>query len=175
MDRMPKPGEFYRHFKNKLYQILAVARHTETGEELVVYQALYGDFRIFARPLPMFLEPVDREKYPDADQYYRFEQVAFVTDPQEENCKGYGMDPAGNPARQEMNPWLERFLDAEGYSQQLQVLSQMLGKVGQQELDSIYLALDISMPAKAGDVDAQLRGIMKHLETRRRYDGSRLR
>jgi len=50
-----------------------------------------------------------------------------------------------------------------------------LGKVGQQELDSIYLALDISMPAKAGDVDAQLRGIMKHLETRRRYDCSRLR
>lgn len=72
---LPQAGEIYRHFEGKEYKIIALARHTETEEWLVVYQALYGEFGIFARPLSMFMSPVDLKKYPQATQQFRFEKL----------------------------------------------------------------------------------------------------
>ncbi len=69
-------GHVYRHFKGGLYRVEGVAKHSETLEEYVVYRKLYDDHSLWIRPKEMFLSPVDKEKYPDAMQEYRFEEVS---------------------------------------------------------------------------------------------------
>ena len=90
-DRALFPGDIVSHFKRDfvtdeergrgayLYKIICVAHHTEANEgeddRMVVYQAMYGDFLTYVRPYGMFMSEVDRDKYPDAKQRYRFEKV----------------------------------------------------------------------------------------------------
>ena len=71
METRMKPGDVVRHFKGNRYQIL----YSETQEDVVVYRALYGERGVWVRPMGMFFSPVDKVKYPDVKQVYRFERV----------------------------------------------------------------------------------------------------
>lgn len=78
--REVKKGKVYRHFKGKKYKVLAIAYDSETNNDenmrkLVVYEALYGDHKIWVRDYDMFLSKVDKEKYPEVKQEYRFEEI----------------------------------------------------------------------------------------------------
>ena len=86
-DRKLHAGDIVQHFKREtlskkdrdknkyLYKIVGIAKHTETEETVVVYQSLYGDFEMYVRPYDMFMGEVDKKKYPDIKQTYRFEKV----------------------------------------------------------------------------------------------------
>ena len=75
LERKIKIKGVYRHFKGNYYLVEDVAIYSEDLSEYVVYRALYGDGKLYIRPLDMFLSKVDKEKYPDVEQVYRFEEV----------------------------------------------------------------------------------------------------
>lgn len=71
--RNVKPRSLYRHFKGNLYYVIDVALDSETQTEMVVYQALYGDNKLWVRSKTMFLSEVDEGKENPTGQKYRFE------------------------------------------------------------------------------------------------------
>ena len=129
---------------------------------MVVYQALYGTFGMYVRPLEMFMSPVDREKYPDADQEYRFERVWPENDPVR---TAWQERKQGETDKEEElpGPWLERFLDALRPEDKLAVLKQMEGKATKRELDCMFMAMDLKQ------------ALRRYVQLLRRYDGTRLR
>lgn len=72
MDRLKING-IYRHFKGDYYLLIDIAIHSETKEKYVVYRGLYGNNELYIRPFDMFFSEVDKEKYPEVKQQYRFE------------------------------------------------------------------------------------------------------
>lgn len=170
MERVVRAGEFYRHFKNKLYQIIAVAVHSETNEKMVVYQALYGNYGIYVRPYAMFVSEVDHKKYPDVVQKYRFERV----EPEMMSAQGQETYPdAVWEAEQTVNPHLLDFLDADSFEEQMECLERLAETASQSELDSIYLAMD--MKPTTGTVLEQIENIKRCLSMQHHFDGRRLR
>ena len=185
---IPRPGEFYRHFKNRLYQVIAVAYDAETEQQVVVYQALYGDYRVWVRPMENFLSRTDREKYPEASQKWRFERVQPAeAAPRQEAAPALKEGPAQavsgpeGPAQavsaaedsRTGTQVLLAFLDAETREEKKAALVSGMDRLTQRELDSIYMALD--MPAQDGDVRAQVSGILSWMKTQERYESRRLR
>ena len=196
MNQIPQAGEIYQHFKGKLYRIVALATHTETGEQLVIYQALYGEFQVFARPLSMFLEKVDAKKYPDAAGKDRFMRIPMaeaaavsrpVAAPSENPVEPrLAAMPSENPVEPrpaaassespvepQPDPGLLAFLDADSYEEKLEVFATLEGKADLHMLNAIAASLDLEL--SEGSLEEQYDTLKSCLMTLERYECNRLR
>lgn len=152
----PRAQEIYRHFKGTLYRIVDVAEHTETGEALVIYTAAEGNGKVYARPLDMFMSPVDREKYPSANQQNRFERVN---------------DNAANEPL--IDPKVDEFLMADTYEQRLEILSSLHSRITDDMLTTMSISCDIALDD--GSVEEKYESLKKALITLEKFECNRLR
>ena len=174
--RRPATGEIYRHFKGKLYQIVAIATHSETREELVIYQALYGAYKVYARPLAMFVSEVDHEKYPAAEQKYRFEKVKLQEEAPEQQKTEAGVTEAAPDAvesEEQANPFLLRFLDADTYEEKYKILNEMENDITDRLINDFSVVLDVVIPE--GDLTGRYIQLKQCVATMCRYETTRLR
>lgn len=200
MERVPKNGEIYRHFKNKLYQIIGIATHSETKEPLVIYQALYGGFGMYARPLAMFVSEVDHNKYPDVKQKYRFTRVEMNADgtwhcveeedntgiveirsdsenaaEQQSDLKNVAKQQeigiqAENPDEERPDPKLMEYLDAETFDEKYNVLVSMRDCITDKLVDDIAVVMDVVIPE--GDLMNRYDALKMALRTKQKYESA---
>ena len=186
-------GGFYRHFKNKLYQVKGTAIHSETKEKMVIYQGLYGSYEMYVRPYDMFLSEVDHIKYPDVVQKYRFELIDIKTgksleadyeennqnmeseksEESEESEELEESEESEKSEESEEDSKLIRFLDAYDYKEKLDILTSMRGELNDGLIDIMAESIEVAVPE--GDITDRYNSLRKCLMAHTKYEGLRLR
>ena len=192
---IPQANQIYKHFKGNLYKIVTVATHTETEEELVIYQALYGDFKIYARPLSMFMEEVDRVKYPNATQKMRFELVEQMVaapvaapvgvdvteekvaapDTSVEETTVENVKVIENTETEEeitLDPLLEAYLDTDSYRERINILHGLQHRMTEHMLNTMAIVIDFELPE--GDIQTKYNALHDCLLTKEKYECNRM-
>ena len=186
-------GGFYRHFKDKLYQVKGTAIHSETKEKMVIYQGLYGSYEMYVRPYDMFLSEVDHIKYPDVVQKYRFELIDIKTgkslesdyeennqnmeseksEKSEESEELEESEESEKSEESEQDSKLIRFLDAYDYKEKLDILTSMRGELNDGLIDIMAESIEVVVPE--GDITDRYNSLRKCLMAHTKYEGLRLR
>lgn len=193
MRQSPRPQEIYRHFKGNVYQIVTLARHSETDMKMVVYQQLYAPYEVYVRPLEMFMSKIDTRKYPNEKQIYRFEKINIREEEivwQEETIEKQEANPVldildNNTTVEtveeikkentefELDPGIVEFLDADSYEKKLQILSMLHPRITDAMIDTMAVSLDTEI--KEGDIEMRYNEIKNCLLTMERFECNRLR
>ena len=161
--RMPKPGDKYRHFKGNLYEVIVIARDSETLEEKVVYKEVDGT-AAYVRSLPMFVSPVDKEKYPEVTQKFRFQYieekaVEVVNEVSEETLESSNL--------------IMPFLELETVTEKIKYLQGIKDQVTGTFLEIVAQSLDFV--ENPGTLTERYEAIILYLMTVEKYEKSRLR
>ena len=195
MEKIPQPNEIYQHFKGNLYRVVTLAKHADTGERMVIYQALYGDFEIWARPLREFTGRVDERKHPEAAGRQRFTLLPQIMGQDglnppaasdlPEDAAGRALSaagaeeasgPAAPPSGEEepaLDPMLMAFLDADSYEEKLAIFTDMRGRITDDMLTTMAVALDIDL--KEGELMERYEELKNCIVMLEKYECNRLR
>lgn len=197
MRENPKPFEKYMHFKGKCYQIIAIAHHSETKEDMVVYQQLYSPFEVYVRPLDMFMSEVDKIKYPEVSQKYRFEKIDNIAEGEKEKkteskientiSKILESEPKKEVTKTEtvvekneeteeldIDPDVIRFLDAKTYDEKLQILSSIHMKITDDMINIMAVSIDTEVK-ESDDIERRYAELKNSLIMMERFECNRLR
>ncbi len=174
--QLPQPGWRYRHFKGGLYQIVTLALNTETGEDMVVYQALYDDFKVYVRPLSMFLSETDFVKYPDSTQPMRFERVDAEDDRNvPKPLETTSCEPSFEETTEELpdgiSPKLIAFLDADSDEERYTILNEMEDIVDDHMIDTMAVVSDLVI--EDGPISQRFQELKRCIRTRIQYESKR--
>lgn len=161
--RIPKPGDIYKHFKGKQYRILHMAVSTETGEDVVVFETIQGERRVYVSLLESFLSPLDAGKYPFTEQKYRFEL-----------CRNLAEEHSLKKLRRgNTTELILEFLDLDDNESRAQFLQKH-----QTQIDSRFLtaaAESLEFTERADTVEERYAALLRFLRTKMKYEGGRLR
>lgn len=196
MRENPQPFELYKHFKGNLYQIVTLAKDSETLEEVVVYRALYGTNEVYVRPLSMFMSEVDKTKYPGAEATYRFEKVdanGVAVTKQALNMRSEeapedevqadvltetmqteaATDEAADNGDYRIDPAVLEFLEAETYEERLRILVSIQSRITDDMINTMAIATDVEVPE--GPILERYDQLKNCLVTLEKYECNRVR
>ncbi len=175
---IPKSNEIYRHFKGNLYRIITIAIHSETEEQMVVYQGLYGECPVYCRPLSMFMSEVDHDKYPEVTQTYRFELLdnPATNDTNVNPIQNAGLTGVENSCVKEetakeeadIDPLILEFLDAETVLEKKNILAALHHRITDEMINTLAVAMDVVI--EEGEIQERYRQLKTCLDTIDRYE-----
>ena len=168
----PKNNDIYKHFKGNLYKVITMATHSETEEQMVVYQGLYGDFPVYCRPLSMFLSEVDHDKYPEVTQRLRFERVDSLVSadtaediPVEEKTI---LKESREEDVSEVDPLILDFLEAKTVLEKKNILTALHHRITDDMINTLAVVMDVVI--EEGELENRYKQLKTCLETIERYE-----
>ena len=175
---IPQRNEIYRHFKGKIYKIITMATHSETKEQMVVYQGLYDDFPVYCRPLSMFVSEVDHDKYPYVAQKQRFEKVDNLVNVSSvsmpvQTADAVKVDDKESEGEKEeasvdIDPMILDFLDAETIVEKKNIVVALHHRITDEMINTLAIAMDVVI--EEGELEDRYQQLKTCLDTIERYE-----
>lgn len=163
MNKTPRPGDIFYLAKDKPYQIITLGVHKETCESMVIYQALYGDYDTYVLPLSKFLDEIKGEaiiekRHKDTDERKTDNKTEETNHTTENHDASQG----------KVSEVLISFLDADSYSQKLEVLTSNMRAIDDKMINDMAVSLDCTV--EDGPIDQRLQALIYCLKQLSRFE-----